>query len=69
MDFRSSRTVRAKKNVIKDSYDAVHNALMHCKLQEKNATITIIVYLNNPFQDSTQHMTNFLIKDMARSFS
>jgi hypothetical protein len=69
MDFRSSCTVRAKENVIKDSYGTVHNALMHCKLQDKNATITIIVYLNNPFQDSRQRMTNFLIKDMARSFS
>jgi carbonic anhydrase/acetyltransferase-like protein (isoleucine patch superfamily) len=30
-------TVRAKKNAIKDSYDIAHNALVHCKLQEKNA--------------------------------
>jgi hypothetical protein len=42
----------AKKNAIKDSYDTVHNALVHSKLQGKNAIIPIIVYLNNPFQDS-----------------
>jgi hypothetical protein len=40
-----------KKNAIKDSYDTVHNALVHSKLQRKNAIIPIIVYLNNPFQD------------------
>jgi hypothetical protein len=32
----------------------VHNAFVHCKLQrKKNAMIPTIVYLNNPFQDST----------------
>jgi hypothetical protein len=45
---------RKSKNAIKGSYDTVNNnALVHCKLQEKNAIIPIIVYLNNPFQDST----------------
>jgi hypothetical protein len=29
-----------------------HNALVHSKLQGKNAIIPISVYLNNPFQDS-----------------
>jgi hypothetical protein len=24
---------KSKKNAIKDSYDTVHNAFMHCKLQ------------------------------------
>jgi hypothetical protein len=50
------RNVRAKKmqSAIKDSYDTVHDALVYCKLQGKSAIIPIIiVYLNNPFQDST----------------
>jgi hypothetical protein len=41
-------TVRA----IKDSYDTVHNAFVHCEFHLKNAIISIIVYLKNPFQDS-----------------
>jgi hypothetical protein len=30
---------KSKKNAIKDRYDTVHNALVHCKLQGKNAII------------------------------
>jgi hypothetical protein len=33
---------------------AILDALIHCKLQGKNAIIPIIVYLNIPFQDSTK---------------
>jgi hypothetical protein len=48
---------KSKKKAIKDSCDTVAQSITHMwtvSCNEKNAIIEpIIVYLNNPFQDST----------------
>jgi hypothetical protein len=35
MSIVNKQALRVKNNAIKDSYDTVHNALVHCKLQGK----------------------------------
>jgi hypothetical protein len=44
-----------KKNAIKDSYAMTQSIMRSCTVncREKNSITPIIVYLNNPFQDST----------------